>query len=623
MRRPHWQAYKSCILALAVGLAGPGCVHPRPEASSPPPLEAYFQPGPPPTEGQILPDAGRPTPAQPTDMGLPSTPPPAATTAATTVAPVSFQQPAPQPPVTVWKSSAIDPPRGPKPNQDHSAAGPNLEPIPPPAESRHEPAYWHLDDMDIRKALAMATLGTHLNLIVSPAVDGQITANLSGLSPEQCIDALARLGHLVTIRSGGVLYVYTAKEADEAALREGRLPVRVYHLNYVRAADIGAMIKPLLSPAGKLTMSPASQQGVGGSDPFGAGMGATPGQTGNSGPPTGAAGPTPSTSGSTASNSGGDSMAGGECIVIRDQPGVLEAVDRVLTEIDVPPALVQIDAAIISLELDKDHQVGVNFAALNLGGHVLSLVGDGALINAAAGFTPAGLLAAGGQLAGNSTQGLAADEAGLKIGFSNRNLTGFIRALDSCGNARVLACPSLLVLNKQRADLMLGSQLGYTTLTQNGTSTAQQVEFLNVGTILRVRPFISSDGMVRMEVHPERSSGQVINNIPQTNVSQVTDNVMIPDGSTYIIGGLMQNVDQDNMSGVPILCNWPVIGALFRQRDHSTAKTELIVLLTPHIVHPPHPSVGVVAPAPACVAPLLGIPQAIGPGVGEQGPPVP
>ena len=101
-----------------------------------------------------------------------------------------------------------------------------------------------------------------------------------------------------------------------------------------------------------------------------------------------------------------------------------------------------------------------------------------------------------------------------------------------------MASPQILVLNKQPAEIQLGQRLGYFTSTQNLTSTVQQVQFLNTGTLLRFRPFISNDGMIRMEVHPEKSTGSVTNNVPNSNTSEVTTNVMVPDGATMVIGGL-------------------------------------------------------------------------------------
>ena len=176
--------------------------------------------------------------------------------------------------------------------------------------------------------------------------------------------------------------------------------------------------------------------------------------------------------------------------------------------------------------------------------------------------------------------------------------------METLGEVRVLASPRVLVLNKQKAEIQLGQRLGYATVTQNFTSTVQQIQFLNTGTLLRIRPFVSSDGMVRMELHPERSSGATPNGIPQTSTAELTTNVMIPDGATLVIGGLMDDERDYGQQGLPGLNRLPILGAAFGQKSKTVGKRELVVLLTPHIwrpnlppVPPPHGGIDPVAAA--------------------------
>ena len=264
---------------------------------------------------------------------------------------------------------------------------------------------------------------------------------------------------------------------------------------------------------------------------------------------------------------------------------MLKTIDQIIAQIDIQPQQVLIEAVILTLTLDKGQEFGVNFAVINSAGSVLSVVGNGALLNTAVGFDPLRALTADGLLRGNAGRGFAADEHGLRTGFTGGNVTGFVKALEKIGKTEVLATPRLLVLNKQLAELQLGDRLGYQTFSQSAVSTVGQVQFLDVGTQLRVRPFVSRDGMIRMEVHPEKSSGSVdkTTGVPQSSTSEVTTNVMVPDGSTMVIGGLMERTVEKNQAGVPWLSGLPGIGALFRERNQTTRKKELIVLLTPRI----------------------------------------
>ena len=139
--------------------------------------------------------------------------------------------------------------------------------------------------------------------------------------------------------------------------------------------------------------------------------------------------------------------------------------------------------------------------------------------------------------------------------------------------------------------ILIGSQLGYISSTVTETSTAQSVQFLEVGTQLRLRPFISTDGTIRMEIHPELSTGsvEVKNNftLPQKEVTQVTTNVMTRDGCTVIIGGLMRTDLDTTTTQVPLLGSLPGVGFLFRHKTDTQVKREVLVLITPHIVYEP------------------------------------
>ncbi|HMB07617.1 MAG TPA: LysM peptidoglycan-binding domain-containing protein [Isosphaeraceae bacterium] len=292
-------------------------------------------------------------------------------------------------------------------------------------------------------------------------------------------------------------------------------------------------------------------------------------------------------------------------IVVQDLEENLRTIDDIIKKLDVQPLQVLIEAVIISVELDRSLELGVNYGAVNKlkfdkkgnivsGGTTLGTIGNGHELNENAGFNPATALLPGGipeslinvqngKFLGDGALGFPSSTDGIKFGFIAKSTTGFIRALQTLGQIHVLASPRLLVLNKQRAEIQLGSRLGYSTVTQNLTSSIQQVQFLNTGTVLRLRPFVSSDGMVRMEIHPERSSGSIQNNLPQQNISLVTTNVMVPDGATIVIGGLIENEDDFQQQGLPGLNRLPGLNFLFGFKSKTNLKRELIVLLTPHI----------------------------------------
>jgi type IV pilus secretin PilQ/predicted competence protein len=401
--------------------------------------------------------------------------------------------------------------------------------------------------MDVRKVFEVLSRQSTLNILVSPNVAGRVTVDLKDVSVDGAIEVVAELCHLQTRREGNLVYVFTLADKDEK--EEQDLPIRIYHLAYTKGTDLEKMIKPLLSKRGVLTSTPESEMGI--KTDF--------------------------------DKAGDDSMAGGDVLVVQDHERVLKAVDRVVAQLDVQPIQVLIEAIIVSVKLENGLDLGVNFGVVDNAATTLGVLGSGAAINAATGFTPAQVLTAGGKVVGDKYSGFAEDIQGVKFGFIDKNATGFIRALRTFAETKILASPRLLVLNKQRAEIQLGDRLGYKTLTQTQTSTTEKVEFMNVGTQLRLRPFVSSDGLIRMEIHPERSSGVLENGVPQTTSAQVTTNVMVPDGATLVIGGLMKDEKDITRSGIPLLCDLPIVGPLFRRTEEKLVRKELIVILTPRI----------------------------------------
>lgn len=419
----------------------------------------------------------------------------------------------------------------------------------------------HVDNLEVSKVMELVSRQAKiLNILVSPGVSGTVTLDLRDKTVDETLRIIANQCRLSVRREKDVIYISTLAESRQ--IEEDDMPVRVYRLNYVKSTDVEKMIKDLLSKNGKFSASPDSDVGL-------------------------ASDVTQAGEKSKDVKAGGNSMAGGEVIVVQDYEQILKKVDRIVAEIDVQPVQVLIEAVIVSVRLNKEMELGVNFALLDGAGKAVGVVGDGAAINAAAGFTPASVLAAGGLLKGNSLSGTAEAVPGLKFGFVDKSTTGFLRALETVGETKVLACPRLLVLNKQRAELHLGDKLGYATTTQTQTSTVQTIQFQEVGTQLRLRPFVSSDGMIRLEVRPERSSGLIdANGIPQVNSAQVTSNVIVPDGATIVIGGLMESEVDSQWQGIPFLSRLPWVGYLFRHTDDTVTKKELVVILTPRIWRP-------------------------------------
>jgi type II secretion system protein D len=173
-----------------------------------------------------------------------------------------------------------------------------------------------------------------------------------------------------------------------------------------------------------------------------------------------------------------------------------------------------------------------------------------------------------------------------------------LRAIAQAGKTEILSRPSILTRNNQQATISLGQEVPLVSNTRFDAVNGQinTVTYRNVGIILRVTPFITSDGLVEMIVSPETSaladrsqwvpiSTGVLS--PVINSRMADTVVVVPDGQTVIIGGLMQNSKNDLDSKVPYLSAIPLLGNLFKHKAKDNEKTELMIFLTPHIVAEP------------------------------------
>lgn len=478
-----------------------------------------------------------------------------------------------------------------------------------------------VNNQDIRQALELLATQAGVNIIPSQGVSGSVSITLEDVTFDRALDILLRIANLDAQREGNLIFVYTAAEAEQLRLRENEPIVRVYHLNYVRTFDIFAIISPFLSPQGTISLTPPSAQGMtgaGGAGGFGGSTGGIVGGAGGVGlvgSGGGLVGPGGVGAGGMAlggnmagggfsgpagggRSTGGDSFAMHDIVVVRDFPENINVIDEIVARLDVEPLQVLIEAEIISVELRDGQELGVNFAVVDKLATEAIVSGSGTAINLAGGFSPAQVLSAAGappappQLwgglgdrPGQLLPAFLADQ-GLKYGFVSNSVAGFIRALETLNKINILASPRLLVLNKQLAEIQLGQRLGYATTFTNPTTASEQVRFIPIGTLLSIRPHVSQKGMIRLEVHPEHSSGFIdANGIPQLTTSELTTNIMVPDGATIVIGGLIDNTDAIREEGVLGLNRLPLVGPLFRTRMMQARKQELLVLLTPRIIN--------------------------------------
>lgn len=253
-----------------------------------------------------------------------------------------------------------------------------------------------------------------------------------------------------------------------------------------------------------------------------------------------------------------------EIVVVEDLPAYVRVIEQYVRQVDRPPRQVLIEAHVLAVNLQRDQNTGVNFQVL-----IDQL----------------------GKAGGFQVTGFANPKAAQAFFFSvdRGDLKMLLEALATQTDAKTLASPKVLVVNGQEAKIQIGQQLGFRVTTTTETSTLQNVNFLDVGVILKVTPRVTSDGQVLMQVKPEVSKGQVnpLTGLPESDTTAVESSVMLPDGQGMVIGGLIQEKDTEMQQKVPILGDLWLIGRVFQRQEIKKERQEIIIALVPRIVPSP------------------------------------
>lgn len=248
-------------------------------------------------------------------------------------------------------------------------------------------------------------------------------------------------------------------------------------------------------------------------------------------------------------------------LVIQTSSDYLPRLERLIKELDVLPTQVMIEVRMIELKHTDGGKTGVDIKYTNP-----SDVND---VIESKGF---------------AEKSSATDPEGFYAHILSGDIETYLSALQTAVSYNVVATPRLTTLSNREASLLIGQKLGYKNTVITDTTTTQQIEFLEVGTSLSITPVVTKGGYIRMVVAPKLSDGTIINDLPQENTTETRNEVMVRDGQTFVIGGLLKDKDTQTDYGIPFIMDIPLIGAFFRRTVVSKEKQELLVFVTPHIL---------------------------------------
>ena len=276
-------------------------------------------------------------------------------------------------------------------------------------------------------------------------------------------------------------------------------------------------------------------------------------------------------------------------LIIMAEKDDFAIIEEVIKKLDIPRSMVYIESLIMEVNTTKDFNLGTEWVA---GGEVSydgrpGVVGGGFtnpdstnLINLGTGIFPGGFSL--GTFAEAITIG----------GVQFPSITAVIQAYKKDENVHILSTPQILTTDNQEAKITVGKNVPYQTKSaaESATETYSSYEYRDVGITLKITPQISKDRMVRLNISQEvtkLTGSQQLNDRPTTLKRTIETTVIVKDGNTIVIGGLIDDSITQTEYKVPCLGDIPLMGWLFKSVSDSAEKTNLYVFLTPRVIKNP------------------------------------
>jgi len=432
----------------------------------------------------------------------------------------------------------------------------------------------NFQDIDVRSVLQLLADTSGQNIVVSDSVTGNLTLRLQNVPWDQALDIVLRTKGLDKRRQDNVIIIgpteelATREKAELAAHKEVQelAPLRSEFLqaNYAKVADLAKMIRPtgaqagggaasgrnsLLSPRGSLSIDERTNT-----------------------------------------------------LMVQDTVENLAEIRRLVQTLDVPVRQVLIEARIVvvsdTFERDLGAQFGVTTAQTNGNNGLLAVTGSGtgadtmiqsALTNLGSGLpiTPVATPALANRYMVNTPAANTNGSIGISLLGGSYLVDLALSAAENEGKSETISSPRVITANQKQATIMQGVEIPYQESASSGATTTQ---FKNAVLSLKVTPLITPDNRVILDLDvSDDTVGQQVTSatggsVPSIDTRQIQTQVLVGDGQTVVLGGILETTKSYAANKVPWLGDIPILGNLFKSTTNINNKTELLIFITPKIL---------------------------------------
>lgn len=523
----------------------------------------------------------------------------------------------------VFAQEQTNPASAQEPKQSQKSS--NIAEIIPESLTASQNVTLDFKDADIQNVLKIISYKSGVNIVTTPDVIGNVTIRLVDVPWDRALDVILKTYGFGYQRQSNIILV-TKMENMSKIQAEEPLQTEIFNLKFLDAQDAEKIIIPLLSARGKISvLYTRGQKGW----KFGTfQIGKTQSQAG--GMEKEGEGATKSETISIERSLTGDLTSKkaefepsikSKTLIITDTASSLDKIRNIiLPQIDKKPKQVLIEAKIMEVSVDKLKDIGFDWGTGSGGATGVNAPSDIGLnsnnTKTIAGRSLGSALTPsvfGPKEATSAFTGAYPYSAGLELLFKKFGGTQFeviLHALEEDARTNTLSAPRILTLDNQEASILVGfhtpilsSSISAGSATQGATQTQTLDYYQEIGIRLNVVPQVSEEGYINMIIHPSVTSSS--SNVTATNVagSGTGDNaitstvnypiidvreaqtqVLMKDGEVVVLGGLMKDVKSKEIIGVPILSKLPWVGKFFRRETTDTAKVDLLIFISAHVL---------------------------------------
>ncbi len=407
-----------------------------------------------------------------------------------------------------------------------------------------------LQDADLVNVLRLFAEVANLNIILSPEVKGKVTVRMVNIPWDQAMDIILKMNGLGYAHEDNILRVAShaamSKEAeDESKAKESKkkaedLTTRVIAINYTAVKALEDTLKKSLSPRGEMQMDERTNM-----------------------------------------------------LIIKDIQRNMDDIVALIKLLDKPIPQVMIEARIVEATLSFSREIGVQWGG--------TATADAAHGNATGLQFPNSVAMTGSSALGTTPSGSGSffvnmpaavipgtgGAVGFTFGALNKalNLDLILSALESTGEGKILSQPRVSALDNKEAKITQGFSIPYLNTTSTSGAT---VQFIDAMLQLTVTPHVTPDNRIFLKVKATKNSPDssvVVQGLPSIRKNEAETEILLGDGETAVIGGVLVVESTQSVSKVPFFGDLPLIGWLFRHKATTESKRELLIFLTPKVVH--------------------------------------